>query len=138
MHDAILAALQSSEEKIVRMTEDVAPELAIGLRIPVTTGDVAFLVEELYKGKSAISDLAARVLLIRWRRPKQSILVRIETQKSSNLRLRDLVCMTRDEAIRHQREVLQGDKAPEDIYDADTIARVEAKLKEAEAFERYR
>ena len=101
-------------------------------------GDVAFLVEEVYRGKSAVSGIPTRLVLIRWPKPKQSTLIKIEEQKSSDLRLRDLVCMTKEEAARHQREVLLGDKALSDIYDADTIERVEAKLNEAEAFERYR
>jgi len=138
MYDALLAFLQSSEEKIVRTTEDAPPELAVGLRLPITSGDIAFLLEDLYKGKSVVSNLSSRILILRWRKPTKSTLVRIEAQKSSNVKLRDLVCMTREEAIRHQREVLQGDKTLEELYDADTIATVEAKLKEAETYESYR
>lgn len=130
--------MQGSEEKLIRSAEGVPPELAVGLRLPIAPGDVAFLVDELYKGKSVVSNLPSRLQLIRWRKPTKSTIIRIDSQKSSDVRLRDLVCMTKEEAVRHQRDVLLGDKTLEDLYDADTIKGVEARLKEAEAFESYR
>ncbi|SPQ19087.1 04c0514d-2f45-46ff-93ce-cf0c321dd587 [Thermothielavioides terrestris] len=142
MYDGILAYVQASEEKIVRMAEAGQPDAAIGLKVPITPGDIAFLVEEAFRGRSAITGIPTKLVLIRWKKPQQTTLVRIgegkDEQKSSNLRLRDLVCMTKEEATRHQKEILQGDKSQEDLYSREVIEVVEARQKEVEAYERYR
>jgi hypothetical protein len=124
------------------MVEAGQPDAAIGLKVPITPGDIAFLVEEAFRGRSAITGIPTKLVLIRWKKPQQTTLVRIgegkDEQKSSNLRLRDLVCMTKEEATRHQKEILQGDKGHEDLYSREVIEVVEARQKEVEAYERYR
>lgn len=144
MHDGILNYVQGAEEKLVRQMEGTRedPDVARGLRVPITIGDVAFLVEEVHKGRSAITGISTRLVLARWRKPEGSIMLRIgegaDLQKSSNVRLRDLVCMTKDEATRHENMILKGDSKLEDLYDADTIAKVESRIKEAAEYEQYR
>ncbi|KAK3940551.1 hypothetical protein QBC46DRAFT_384838 [Diplogelasinospora grovesii] len=153
MYDSITAFVQSSEEKLVRATTKSTTgggDIGLGLKVPITTGDVAFLVEELYRARSAVTGIPTKLVLVRWRKPQDgsSTLLRLTTkgedgvsemeQKSSNVRLRDLVCMTKEEATRHLNEVLLGTKAHEDIYDPSVIQTVEARLKDAEAYERYR
>lgn len=61
-----------------------------------------------------------------------------DMQKCSTVRLRDLVCMTKEEATRHEKDVLKRGKAPEDVYDKEPIARVGAKLAEASRYEQFR
>ena len=138
MYDSILAVVQSSEEKLVRMVHGGPPEFSIGLKVPINNGDVAFLIEEIYKGRSAITGLTSRLVLIRWGKVNDSSLIQIGSQKSSSLQLWDLVCMTKEEAARHQKEVLQGDKTLEDIYDSATIQRIEAYRKDAQTYQKYR
>lgn len=139
MHDGILAALQGSEEKILRiMTPGHDANIALGLKIPITVGDVAFLTEEIFRGRSAITGLSTRLALLRWRKPTKSTLISIKDQKSTDVKLSDLVCMTKDEASRHEKEILKGDKTLEEIYDAETIAKVEGLMKEAAKYEKYR
>ncbi|KAI1760303.1 ubiquitin-protein ligase molybdopterin-converting factor [Hypoxylon sp. FL1150] len=142
MYDGLLAAVQGGEEKILRHMTGGDASITLGLRVPITSGDMAFLVEEVFKGRSAITGLTARLTLVRWRRPASSILVRIgegtNEQKSSNVKLHDLVCMTKEESIRHDKEVLRGDKKPEDIYDSATVEKVEATLKDTAKYEKYR
>lgn len=142
MYEAILAYVQASEEKIVRMIEGGRTDVCIGLKVPITPGDICFLVEEAYRGRSAITGIPTKLMLIRWKKPEQTTLVQIgegkDEQKSSNLRLRDLVCMTKEEAVRHLKEHLQGNKSLEDLYSPEVIELVEARQKEAEAYERHR
>ncbi|KAK4145048.1 uncharacterized protein C8A04DRAFT_36178 [Dichotomopilus funicola] len=142
MYDAILAYVQASEEKVVRSIEGGRVDVCIGLKVPITPGDIAFLVEEAFRGRSAITGIPTKLMLIRWKKPEGTTLVRIgegnEEQKSSNLRLSDLVCLTKEEAVRHVKEVLLGDKTLEDLYSPEVIELVEARQKEAEAYERYR
>jgi hypothetical protein len=142
MYEGILAYVQASEEKIVRMIEGGRTDVCIGLKVPITAGDIAFLVEEAFRGRSAVSGIPTKLMLIRWKKPQETTLVRIgegkDEQKSSNLRLRDLVCMTKEEAVRHQKEVLHGDKSLEDLYSREVIELVESRQREAEAYEKYR
>jgi tRNA A37 threonylcarbamoyladenosine dehydratase len=136
MYDGILAQLQGSEEKLIRAT--IPGEDATGLKIPVTAVDVGYLVEEVYKGRSAISGVPTRLALTRWQKPESSTLVAIEGQKASNVQLRELVCMTREEATKHEKEITRGDKTHEQVYDQATIELVEARIKEEIRYEKYR
>lgn len=142
MYEAILAYVQSSEEKVVRMIEGGRTDVAIGLKVPITPGDISFLVEEAFRGRSAVTGVPTKLVLIRWKKPQETTLIQIgegkEEQKSANLRLRDMVCMTKEEATRHQKEVLLGDKSLEDLYTREVIELVEARQKEAEEYEQYR
>ncbi|KAI0475971.1 ubiquitin-protein ligase molybdopterin-converting factor [Xylariaceae sp. FL0804] len=158
MYEGLMASVQGGEEKVLRHLTGGDPSVSVGLKVPVTTGDTAFLAEEIYKGRSAITGLTTRLALVRWRKPSGTTLVQIvgggggggedeeeqpmtknkNVQKSSNVRLHDLVCMTKDEAARHDREVLRGDKRPEDLYDAATVEKVEGLLREAARYEQYR
>lgn len=142
MYDAILAYVQASEERVIRTIEGGPTDICIGLKVPITPGDISLLVEEIFRGRSAVTGIPTKLMLIRWKKPQKTTLVRIgegsSEQKSSNVRLRDLVCMTKEEAVRHQKEVLHGDKSLEDLYSPEVIERVEARQKEAEAYERHR
>jgi tRNA threonylcarbamoyladenosine dehydratase len=143
MYDGILGYIQGVEEKLVRMTNpNAGPDIAVGLKVPLTPGDIAFLVEELWNGRSAITGISTRVVLTRWRRPDSSMLITIgeggDLQKTSRLSLADLVCMSKEEAIRHDTEVFRAGKRPEEVYDQEVIERVESRLKEARQAEALR
>lgn len=143
MYDTMLNFVQGTEEKLVRQTEGAGdPNVARGLKVPLTVGDVAFLAEDLWKGRSAITGVFTRLVLVRWRKPENTILVRIgegaEEQKTSDLRLRDLVVMTKEEATRHEKMVLRGTTKAEELYDQDTITRIEDRLVEAVEYEKLR
>lgn len=142
LYEAIVAYVQASEEKVVRMFEGGRVDVCIGLKVPITPGDVAFLVEEAFRGRSAVTGIPTKLMLIRWKKPQKTTLVRVgegnDEQKSASLKLSDLVCLTKEEAVRHQKEVLLGNKSLEDLYSPEIIELVEARQKEAEAYERHR
>ena len=142
LYDQILAAVHGTEEKIVRAKSPGDEGLARGMKLPLTPGDVAFLVEEMYNSRSAISGIPTRCTLSRWRAPEHDTLMIIgegsDEQKSAKLKLSELVCMTRDEAVIHQRDVVLGGKKPEDLYDKDVIERVESRLKDIQRVEEHR
>ena len=137
MYDGILAQLQSSEEKLVRAM--IPGENAQGLKVGVSVGDVGYMVEEVFRGKSVVSGITTRLALVRWRKPLESPMsLGVEGQKSSTVKLKDLVCMTKEEAAMHEKEVLKGSKRPEEIYDKQTVALVEARIAEELQYEKYR
>lgn len=140
LYTDIVAFVQGSETRLVQHRDGL--EESRGMRIPISLGDAAFLTEELWKGRSAVTGLINRLVLVRWKRPEGKTKLRIgegaEEQKWSNIQFRDLVCMTRDEALRHEKEYLKGEAKLEDLYDAEVIARVEARLEEAIEVEKDR
>lgn len=137
MYDGILAALQGLEERLARKSG----QDALGLKVPVTPDDVGYIVEEVYRGRSVVSGLATRLALTRWRyntAEDKNIDTHIAGQKFSRLSLKDLVCMTKEEATRHEKEVLVEGKAPEDFYDAEVVALVQSRTEEESVFSKYR
>lgn len=140
--DSIFCTVQAHEERIIRAEPGASKDVAVGLKIPLTISDVAFLVEEIYRGRSAISGLPSRLFLARWRKPQQSILKTIgegaDQQKWTTLELSNLVCLTKEEVKIHEKEILKGSKTPEELYDADTVKRVEARIAEIKEYEKYR
>ncbi|EPE08361.1 ubiquitin-protein ligase molybdopterin-converting factor [Ophiostoma piceae UAMH 11346] len=133
--------------------------LAYGLRVPLTPGDIAFLVEEVYRGRSIMSGLPTRTTLVRWELPAGadkkdagSLFDRVQPaaedlegdmplqaeQRCSRLRLSDLVCMTREEASRHQDLILLKGQEPASLYDAATLASIDARRQEIAQYEQYR
>lgn len=135
-YDNILANLQGLEERLIR----AQGKDSLGLRIPVTKDDVGYLVEEVYRGRSVVTGLSTRLALIRWRKPNGGYKTDKdwEGQKSSRLRLDELVCMTKEEAAVHEREVLKGERAPDDIYGTDVIELVEKRMQEERHYSQYR
>jgi tRNA threonylcarbamoyladenosine dehydratase len=116
-------------------------EITYGLKTPTTVGELAFLVDEIFKSRSPISGLSTRLTLVRWRAPTEPMVAFIgegaDEQKASKLRLSDLVCMTKEEATRHDKQVLRGEARLEDLYDAPTIDKIESLLKQAAEYEKY-
>jgi len=139
MYDSILGNLQGLEERLARTEAGQDP---VGLRIPISKEDVAFLVEEVWRGKSVVSGLPNRLALVPWQRPAEGFGAdkewEKEGQKYVRMDLKDLVCMTKEEAIRHEREVLKGGKRVEEVYDEKVIQKVQERMREAEEYEKYR
>lgn len=136
VYENVLSNLQALEERLVRFQG----RSALGLKIPVTKADVGYLVEEVYHGKSVVSGLATRPALVRWKAPTNGVVFegRWDGQKNSNLRLLDLVCMTKEEAVVHETEVLMGGKPPEEVYDGDVVFMVERRRREEQYYSQYR
>ena len=135
-YENILASLHGLEERLARQEG----EDALGLKIPLTKDDVGYLVEEVYRGKSVISRLPTRLALIRWEAPEEGFKAEVneEGQKSVRLSLNDLVCMTKEEAAIHEKEVLKGGKAPGGIYSNDVVRLVERRRIEERHYHQYR
>ncbi|KAI9671233.1 MAG: hypothetical protein M1829_004640 [Trizodia sp. TS-e1964] len=136
LYDNIHANLQGLEERLIR----AAGADATGLKLPVTKDDVAYLIEEIFRAKSVVSGLSTRLALVRWRRPPPGVqeMQVWGAQKSVRLALADLVCLTKEEAGVHEREVLLGAKEPEDLYPAEVVELVRARMEEERVYEQFR
>lgn len=127
-----------SEERLARLSW---PGI-IGLKIPITVSDVAFLVDDLYHARSVVTGVSTKLALVRWEKPEGTSVSVIgegkDEQKTSNVRMRDLVVMTKEEAARHEKEIFKAGKKLEEVYDQDTIARVRTKMAQAASYEKHR
>lgn len=138
MYEGILAQLQGLEERLAR---SLIPNFdATGLRIPINADDVGYLVDEVYRGRSVVSGLTSRLALCRWRKPQGEEWVDARTpgQKAVRLDFHELVCMTKDEMLAHEKKVLKGDVTPEEAYGADVVKLVAKRVEEERGFRSQR
>jgi len=141
MYEGILAHLHGIEDRLARWASVDGAAPVQGLRIPVTQEDVGYIVEEVYRGRSVVSGLPTRLCLIRWgwhADAKGVVDASVPGQKVSKLRLGDLVCMTKEEAAIHEKEVLKGSKTPADMYSAEVVDLVKRRMDEEVEFDKYR
>lgn len=136
MYEGILAQLQGLEERVAKHY-DLDP---VGLRMPVTADDVGYLVEEVFRGRSVVSGLASRLALARWRKPDLASWIDTSTpgQKADRIQLDELVCMTKDEMLQHEKKVLKEGRSPEDVYGKEVVALVEKRSREERSFQSQR
>ena len=136
MYDNILANLQGLEERLVRH----GGADSLGLKISVTKHDVGYLVEEVYRGKSVVSNLPTRLALVRWNKPKGGFRLERngEGQKTIRLSLSDLVCMTKGEALTHEEEILKGSRTAEEFYSTDVLQLVGRRRQEERYYHQFR
>ncbi|KAL1606518.1 hypothetical protein SLS60_003923 [Paraconiothyrium brasiliense] len=135
MYDGILGSLQGSEGRIAK---DFGYNQE-GLRIPITKDDVGYLIEEVYHGKSVVSGLSTRLALVRWQKPTGYFIdKRTPGQNNSLLKMNELVCMTKEEAGKHEKEVLRGGKMPGEVWDGKVVEAVREKMEEESKYERFR
>ncbi|KAI9841985.1 MAG: hypothetical protein M1837_007551 [Sclerophora amabilis] len=141
-YDSILATLQALIERLaIAEGED-----SWGLKIPMSKDDVGYMVDEVFRGRSVVSGITTRLTLLPWKpistgdTGAQARLVDHSTpgQKLARFQMQDLVCMTKEEAAVHEREVLKGGKRPEQMYGSLVTDLVEKRRKEAQGFELYR
>ncbi|EKV12788.1 Molybdenum cofactor biosynthesis, MoeB [Penicillium digitatum] len=139
LYDTILSTLLSLHERMIRQ---VTGQDTVGLRAPLSKDDIAFVVEEVYRGKSAISGLSNRLALIPWQTPahgwNMDLSLEKEGQKTIPMNINDMVCMTKEEALQHEKEVLKGGKKVEEVYDETVLQRVNLRRREAEEYDQYR
>ncbi|KAI0018803.1 ubiquitin-protein ligase molybdopterin-converting factor [Xylariomycetidae sp. FL0641] len=136
-HHQMKADLHNREGRLLRHMTGGDGHALDGMKTPYAPSDMAFLAEEIYKGRSAITGITTELRLVRWQRPTSSTLVQIGEQKSYNVKLEDLVCMTKEEAQVHEEQILRGDKNPEDLYDQEVLERVERLRKETAWWEKH-
>lgn len=137
LYDSIHATLQQLHDRLAK--RELGKDFT-GLRIPFSKDDVGYIVDDICRGKSTVTGLANRLVLVPWERPaggfRPDPAWEKEGQKLIPLRLQDLVCMTKEEATRHEREVLVGEKPVEEVYSEEVIQRVKQRMKETEYYEK--
>ena len=110
-----------------------------GLKSQLTADDIGLIVEEINRGRSVISGLVSRLAVVRWRTPGGDFFdTSVPGQKVSRVNMDDVVCMTKEEAQRHEEQVLKGNTPVEELYDGATLEKIQQRLKEQRELEKYR
>ena len=143
LYDAVLGQLQGMEERLCKWDavkkggdgEDVK-----GLKMPITKDDVEYLIEEVFRGKSVVSGVPTRLMLLRWSVPPGGFEfeTKWEGQNNSKIKLGDLVLMTKEEGAVHEREVLKGRRDAREIYGDEVFEMVQKRFGEEAAYRRFR
>lgn len=137
LYDGVLSSLAGLEERLSRANG----EDSLGLRLSLTVEDAGYVIEEVYRGKSVVSGLPTRLALIRWRAPSDGKYVDPsygDKQRKGRVALDELVCVTKEEAQLHEKEVLRGGKKVEDVYEERVLKLVEQRMAEERRFAAYR
>ncbi|KAL4877529.1 hypothetical protein BJY04DRAFT_198216 [Aspergillus karnatakaensis] len=139
LYDSIHTNLLVSLERLARSEIGSQP---LGLKVPMTRDDVIYLIDEIWRGKSVVTGLPSRLSLTLWERPANGFRPDPEWEKQGQVVIpfkpEDLVCMTKEEATRHEKEVLLGGKKHEELYSPDVLEKVKERRREMEYYEQFR
>ncbi|SGZ02722.1 BQ5605_C033g11225 [Microbotryum silenes-dioicae] len=96
-------------------------------KIPMSEDDVLYLFEEVFRARSVapLLGLPSRPCLLRW-------------EKEGGLRWDNLVVFDRAEGEIHEKEVLIGDKRPEELWGPEVTALVQKRHAEERRLRKYR
>lgn len=114
-YDGILQSLAGQQARIGHLDQ----------RTPVAMNDVPYIVEEVFRGKSVVSNYSTRLTLSRWR-------------PDLELSFQNIVVMTKDEQRAHEEKVLKGGAKLEDIYGEEVIKRVEMRFAQERYYSTFR
>lgn len=97
-------------------------------KIPFSEEDFSFIFEELHRGRSVVAPtfaVPARPSACRWRIDEP-------------VTWENIVIFEKEEAMKHEKEVLVGGKKPEEVWNEETIRLVERRRKLAKDSEDFR
>ena len=136
LYDTAFAGLKASEERLARADGEETQ----GLKPPLSKDDVGFLIDEVFWGKSVLSGLATRLTLVRWRAPegKHRADTTYNGQRVMNFNMSDLVCVTKEEALSHEQNVLIPRRRPEDVYGDAVVGLVRHRLQQEAVYSGFR
>lgn len=133
----------------IKLYEDIQARLAgqesrlrgniIGLRLKLTEADIGYVVEEVFKGKSVVSGIPTRLTLTRWEPlPFCHKEDGFWGEEDHRLDVDGVVLMTKDEAKKHEKEVLINRKSPEEVWGKEVVERVNQRQQEESFYAKYR
>lgn len=115
IYDGILQSLAGQEARLGHLDQ----------RTPVALRDVPYIVEEVFRGKSVVSNYSTRLTLSRWDPEKE-------------LSYQNVVVMTKDEQKNHENRVLKGGEKLEDVYSEEVLERVKLRFAQEKYYSTFR
>lgn len=114
-YDGILQSLAGQQARIGHLDQ----------RTPISMKDVPYIVEEVFRGKSVVSNYSTRLTLSRWRHDQE-------------LSFQNIVVMTKDEQRSHEEQVLKNKTPLEEVYSEEVINRVEMRFAQEKYYSTFR
>lgn len=115
IYDGILQSLAGQQARIGHLDQ----------RTPISLRDVPYIVEEVFRGKSPVSNYSTRLTLSRW-------------DPAQELSFQNIVVMTKDEQKAHEERVLKGGEKLEDVYGEEVLARVAHRFSQEKYYSTFR
>lgn len=115
VYDGVYQSLAGQQSRIGELEQ----------RIPISMFDVPYILEEIFRGKSPISNYSTRLTLSRW-------------DPSKELSMQNIVVMTKEEQKNHEDKVLNGKQPIHEVYSQQVIDRVNARFAEEKYYSQFR
>jgi tRNA A37 threonylcarbamoyladenosine dehydratase len=115
IYDGIYQSLAGQQSRIGELDQ----------RVPIAMNDVPYILEEIFRGKSPISNYSTRLTLSRWN-PNQP------------LSLQNIVVMTKDEQKNHEDKVLKGEQPLHEVYTPEVLQAVQKRFDEEKYYSQFR
>lgn len=115
IYDGILQSLAGQQSRIGKTDQ----------RVPIALNDVNYLLEDVFRGKSPISNYSTRLTLSRW-------------DPAQELSFQNVVIMTKEEQKVHEERVLKGGETLDEVYPAEVLERVGARFREEAYYSQFR
>ncbi|GEQ70858.1 hypothetical protein JCM33374_g4538 [Metschnikowia sp. JCM 33374] len=115
VYDGLLQSLAGQQARIGHLDQ----------RTPIALKDVPYIVEEVFRGKSVVSNYSTRLTLSRW-------------DPAQELGFQNIVVMTKDEQKVHEEKVLKGGQALDSVYGEDVLKRAKKRFAEEKYYSSFR
>ncbi|KGQ89849.1 hypothetical protein MEW_04938 [Candida albicans P60002] len=115
IYDDLLQSLAGQQTRIGKTDQ----------RVQIAMHEVNYILEEVFRGKSPISNYSTRLTLSRW-------------DPSKEISLQNVVVMTKDEQRNHEKRVLNGGEKIEDVYSKEVVDLVKSRFEDEKYFSQFR
>lgn len=115
IYDDLLQSLAGQQTRIGKTDQ----------RVQIAMHEVNYILEEVFRGKSPISNYSTRLTLSRW-------------DPSKEISFQNVVVMTKDEQRNHEKRVLNGGEKIEDVYLKEVVDLVKSRFEDEKYFSQFR
>ncbi|KHC37657.1 hypothetical protein MGO_01416 [Candida albicans P76055] len=115
IYDDLLQSLAGQQTRIGKTDQ----------RVQIAMHEVNYILEEVFRGKSPISNYSTRLTLSRW-------------DPSKEISFQNVVVMTKDEQRNHEKRVLNGGEKIEDVYSKEVVDLVKSRFEDEKYFSQFR
>lgn len=115
VYDGIFQSLAGQQTRIGKVDQ----------RVKIALSDVPYILEEIFHGKSPISNYSTKLTLSRWDPTKE-------------ISFQNLVIMTKEEQQIHEKRVLNGGEKLEDVYPQEVLDLVAKRFEDEKYWSQFR
>ncbi|GMF70363.1 unnamed protein product [[Candida] boidinii] len=115
VYDSILQSLAGQQSRIGEKEQ----------RVTIALSDINYILEEVFRGKSPISNYSTRLTLSRWDPTKE-------------LSLQNVIIMTKEEQKLHEEKVLKNGEPLDQVYSKEILDRVQHRFDEEKFYSQFR